>query len=115
MLRKFATLLLLLPLPAFAYVRTVSDSGLALFWASPSVTMLANPSNSSGLSEAQVNTMLGQAFAAWSGVAGTQARATVSVSTSYAPASAPEGRNSIYFASRAGRRMDYGVIAMTEV
>lgn len=115
MLRQFAVLFFLLPTAAFAYVRTISDSGRPLFWTSPSVTMYVNPTNSSGLSDGQVGTMLGQAFSAWSGVGSARLSANISTSSGYGASTAADGRNSIYFASRAGRQMDWGVIAITEV
>ncbi|MGE3263496.1 MAG: matrixin family metalloprotease [Bacteriovoracia bacterium] len=115
MIVKLAAVLFFLPLAAQAYVRTISETGRPLYWANSSVGLRVNPSNSSGLSEASVTTMLNQAFTAWKSVPGTQINPSVAVSVNFAANTAVDGLNTIYFASRSGRRMDYGVIALTEV
>lgn len=99
---------------AQAYLRSLAESGRPLYWASPTFTVLANPTNSSGLAHGDVSSMLSAAFGAWA-VPGTYARASYSQSTSYPPASNIDGINAAYFSTAAGRPMDYGVVALTEV
>lgn len=101
-------------LEANAFVRTMSDSGFPLFWTNPTVPMRGNPSNSSGLSEAQVSSLFSSAFSAWSS-ASTSGNASYSQHSSYPAASSLDGSNAVYFASRSGRRLDWGVVAVTEV
>jgi hypothetical protein len=112
-----ALLLLILFFPvneAHSYVRTISEAGLPLHWISPSQAFKANPRNSSGLTEQEVAETLGPAFSAWS-VPGTSAHAHYSQSLSYPTNSNYDGVNAVYFSSAAGRSMDFGVVAITEV
>ncbi|MGZ3731729.1 MAG: matrixin family metalloprotease, partial [Bdellovibrionota bacterium] len=97
-----------------AYVRTMSSTGRALYWPNPSVTMQGNPTNSSGLSQAQVSSMLGDSFASWQ-LSGTRVGLGYSQSTGNPTHSGIDGLNAVYFASAGGRNMDWGVVALTEV
>jgi len=99
---------------ANGYVRTVSSNGRPLFWANPSITLLGNPINSSGLSEAQVNTLFSNAFSSWQ-VAGTSVSFAYSQSTGHPLSSGQDGANSVYFTSASGRALEWGVVAVTEV
>jgi hypothetical protein len=54
------------------------------------------------------------AFQAWS-VSGSRAGIASAVSTGYPTESRHDGTNAVYFASAAGRQVDYGIIALTEV
>jgi hypothetical protein len=100
--------------PSHAYVRTMSSSGRPLYWSSPSITMSGNPVNASGLSNLQVSTMLSNAFASWQ-VGGSRVSFGYNQSTGYPAQSAADGVNAVYFASRGGRQMEWGVVALTEV
>jgi hypothetical protein len=108
-------LLLLFALDANAYVRTMAETGLPLYWASPQISFLGNPSNRSGMSASEVSTELAAAIGAWSAVSGTSASGTYSQSTGGPANSNFDGVNALYFTSAPGRSMDYGVIALTEV
>ena len=112
--RILVLLLALFSTEAHAYIRTMASSGRPLYWGNPSLSFQANPTNNSGLSDAQVSSMLTDAVGAWA-VAGTRASARVSVNAGYAVGSQQDGVNRIYFASRAGRILDSGVVAVTEV
>lgn len=106
----FFSLLVSLPIEsALGYVRTMSDFGQPLVWSSPSFTAQANPSNSSGLSDSQVQDLLGNAFNAWNA-------AGAGVSASYSQSrSNSGGANFISFTSNSGKTLGWGVIAVTEV
>lgn len=107
-------LLFLFALNANAYVRTMAETGIPLFWPSPGISFHSNPSNRSGLSDAQVSAQLSSAFTAWS-VSGTNASAAYNQSAGAPANSNFDGVNAVYFASASGRNMEYGVIALTEV
>jgi hypothetical protein len=106
--------LLLLPLLASANLRTISDSGQPLYWASPAISLRGNPSNASGLTSAEVDSLLGGAFTSWN-ISGTRASLSYAQSSSYPAGSGFDGSNTVYFASAGGRSLDYGVVAITEV
>lgn len=106
-------LLFLFALNANAYVRTMAETGLPLFWPSPAISFLGNPSNRSGLSDSQVASQLSAAFSAWS-VSGTSASASFSLPGGPANSNF-DGVNAVYFTSASGRNMEYGVVALTEV
>ena len=110
----FALLLLVLPASSFAYVRTMAEAGMPLFWASPFLSFYGNPTNQSGMSEADVQTEISAAFSSWM-VSGTTANAHYSQSTGAPADSNMNGVNSVYFAPAGGRQLDYGVVALTEV
>jgi hypothetical protein len=112
---KLTAAAFLLPSLAQAYVRTITESGRPIFWPNSNISLRVNPMNSSNLSDADVSTMLTQAFSAWGSVPGANASGSISVSRSYAASSGVDGLNSIYFTSRGGRQLDFGVIAVTEV
>jgi|GEM_PF-5575752 len=101
-------------IPAFAYVRTMSASGRPLYWANPSLTLRGNPLNTSGLNEAQVNTLFSSAFTSWS-VTGSRAAFSYSQSSGNIVGNASDGVNSVYFATQGGRTLEWGVVAVTEV
>ncbi len=109
-----AVLLLALTPPARAYVRTMSIIGRPLFWNNPSISIRANPTNSSGLSALQVSTQFSRAFSAWEAI-GSRVGFSYSQSSGYPVNSGDDGVNTAYFSSAAGRNMDYGVVALTEV
>jgi hypothetical protein len=115
MLGVLSCLLLLLPASSEAYVRTMSETGIPLFWSNPNLAVTANPSNSSGLSQSQVQAMLGSAFSAWSGVPGTKATTSFNLSSSGPANSAFDGVNAVYFSSNSSRQLDWGVVGLTEV
>lgn len=107
-----ALLIFLFAPNAYAYVRTMADTGVPLFWASPSLVFQTNSSNRSGLSDAQVQAQLSSAMSSWS-VPGTNATASASPG---GPANNNfDGVNAAYFTSASGRNMEYGVVAVTEV
>lgn len=112
---KFLLLLLFLPLPSHAYVRTISDTGFPLHWSNPQLSLRLNPVNSSGLSEADVSLMVGEAFASWTAVPDSRTGTSLSVSSSYPAAGNADGGNYLYFASNGNKQLGYGVIAVTEV
>ncbi len=113
MLRALFTLLILLwPLYSQAYVRSISQTGLPLFWPNPNLTIHGNPRNSSGLSDAQVSAMMSGAFHSWS-VPGTYASASYRQTFPSGPGS--DGINGVYFGSSSNRNLGYGIVAMTEV
>lgn len=115
MLRLFTLLAsLLAAMPVQAYVRTMSSSGRALYWNSPSVTMVGNPMNSSGLSAAQVSTMFSGAFGSWQ-VSGARSSIAYTQSSGAPVVSANDGINAVYFSSAGNRQLDWGVVALTEV
>lgn len=114
MLKPALLLVLVFSSSAFAFVRTMSDSGRPLYWPIPQISMRVNPTNTSGLSDGQVGTIFQNAFAAWS-TSGSRASANVATSAGYPAASGHDGVNSVYFSSRGGRRLDDNVIAVTEV
>lgn len=99
---------------AFAFVRSMSSSGRPLYWPSPTLNLYGNPANSSGLSDAQTNTLFTGAFSSWN-VIGTRASLSYLQDTANPPVSGNDGLNTVYFASRGGRTMEWGVIAVTEV
>lgn len=105
---------LLVTVSAFASLRTISGSGRPIYWTNPNITLSANPSNSSGLSHAEVSQLLGGAFHNWN-ISGSSASLGYQQSTGYPAASNQDGLNSVYFASASGRNLDYGVVAVTEV
>jgi hypothetical protein len=115
MLRLFTLLATLIAAaPVQAYVRTMASTGRTLYWNSPNVSMIGNPLNTSGLSAAQVSSMLSGAFGSWQ-VAGTRASISYTQSTSGPAYSANDGVNAVYFASNGNRNLDWGVVALTEV
>lgn len=99
---------------ANAFVRTMSETGLPLYWPSRGFSVQANPSNSSGLDASAIQTIFQNAVSAWN-----QAGGSFSIGygqSSGVPArSGLDGSNNVYFASAAGSQMEYGVIAVTEV
>jgi hypothetical protein len=97
-----------------AYVRTMSETGRALYWSNPNVPFTANPRNSSGITEAQVDTELRSAIASWN-AAGANASGGYSQNVGYPAASGNDGVNAVYFASNSSRNLDWGVVAVTEV
>jgi hypothetical protein len=92
----------------------MSTSGIPLFWPNPSVAMQGNPLNTSGLSEAQVGSLLSDSFAAWQ-LSGTRVSFSYSQSTGVPPVSRSDGVNAVYFASNGGQSLEWGVVALTEV
>lgn len=92
----------------------MAESGRPLFWNSPAISWKANPVNSSGLSESEVSSMWQNSFSAWSNAGGSNSF-SYSQSTSHPASGTFDGSNAIYFSSRAGRSLDYGVVAITEV
>lgn len=100
--------------PAWGFVRTMSSTGRPLYWTSPWLPMTANPRNASGLSEVQVSSQLGPALSAWQ-VGGSRVGFSYGQSPSSPAGGALDGVNSLYFSESAGRAMEWGVIALTEV
>lgn len=111
---RLALLALLVSMPAFAFVRTMSSSGRPLYWTNPSQPLRGNPLNTSGLSEAQVSALFSSAFSSWS-VAGTGAGLSYSQSTGNPVTSAHDGVNAVYFSTAGNRDLEWGVVAVTEV
>ncbi|MCO5144293.1 MAG: matrixin family metalloprotease [Oligoflexia bacterium] len=106
--------ILLIPQICFGYVRTMSETGIPLYWSNPHYSVQVNPINSSGLNSTQVQTMFTNALQSWS-VPGSRISYGYSQSTSFTANSVYDGRNAIYFASASGRNLDWGVVAVTEV
>lgn len=106
--------ILFIPLSASAYLRTMSDSGLPLFWPAATPALRLNPTTNSGLSDTQVTTFLHNSFSAW-----THADANTGFSlqsnTNIPPVSGYDNSNTIYFTSNSNRKLGWGVIAVTEV
>jgi hypothetical protein len=105
---------LALPLVANAYVRTLSLSGAKLRWPANSVSFSANPTNSSGLSSAQISSVFQDSLGRWNSF-GSALSISYSQSTSSPLVSSNDGVNSIFFASAANRGLGFNVIAVTEV
>jgi len=115
MLRLFTLLAsILAAVPAEAYIRTMSSSGRPLYWNSPSVSLVGNPLNSSGLSAAQVSSLLSEAFGSWQ-VSGARSTIAYTQSLSAPVLSASDGVNAVYFTSAGSHPLDWGVVALTEV
>jgi hypothetical protein len=110
----FLMTLFVLGTNAEAYVRTISESGRPLYWPNPSFTVSVNPTNSSGLSDANVSTLLQGAFAAWAQPR-SRVAITYSQSASFGANSDYDHINNVYFAVNGGRSFDYGLVAVTEV
>lgn len=106
--------LFLFALNANAYVRTMAETGIPLYWPSPAISFLSNPYNRSGMSDSQVSNQLSAALSAWS-VSGTNASSAYSQSSGHPANSNFDGVNAMYFTSASGRNMEYGVVALTEV
>ena len=107
-------LALLLGLSASASLRTISSAGRPLFWSNPNITLQSNPSNSSGLSNSEVESLLRSSFTSWN-ISGSNASISYFQSLSTPANSNFDGINAVYFASASGRNLDYGVVAVTEV
>lgn len=99
---------------ASAYVRTMSVTGRPLFWSHPALSFAANPGNSSGMDETQVDSSLRGALSAWSS-AGANIAAAYSQNIGFPNNSNNDGVNAMYFASNSSRSLDWGVVAVTEV
>ncbi len=97
-----------------AFVRSRSISGVPVFWSNPVVPISVNPSNSSGLSENEIQHAFQSSFKQWTR-SNTRAGISYIQSTATPPKSGHDGRNTIYFASEGNRRLGVGVVALTEV
>lgn len=114
-MRKFLCAgLLLWSVTAFAYVRTMSDSGVPLFWSSASPALRFNPTNSSGLADNRATDLLRAAFSSWN-AAGANVGFSLNASSANPIVSGYDGMNAVYFTSRGSRKLGWGVIAVTEV
>ena len=100
--------------PSFAYVRTMTEAGVPLFWSSPNLGISINPTNSSGLNSATITQVINAAFQSWVNT-GANIGFASNTSLSNPRASNYDGINSIYFTSGSGKTLDWGVIASTEV
>jgi hypothetical protein len=106
--------LLLCGINANAYVRTVAETGSPLFWPNPNIALYLNPTNSSGLAQGQVSTMISGAFDAWTN-AGSAANYSMNSSTSNSTSSQQDNTSRVFFTSNSSSKLDYGVIAVTQV
>lgn len=106
--------LFLLGSNAHAYVRTIAETGYPLYWSSPNISLQLNPTNSSGLSSAQVSTMISGAFQSWTN-AGSSLGFSLNTSTSNSTSSSQDYASRVFFTSNASTKLDYGVIAVTQV
>jgi len=110
-----ALLGLLQAMPAYASVRTVSESGKPIYWPNPNVYFAGNPVTSGALSNTDIQTMLTAAFAAWQSAPGTRMQTHYSQTASNPASSDYDGINAVYFASHANRELPSNIVALTEV
>lgn len=97
-----------------AYVRTMADSGTPIFWSGANPVVRINPTNSSGLSSAQVSSMINGALASWNN-SGASVNFSYSTATNNPTQGAYDGANAAFFASNSPYDLGWGVVAVTEV
>lgn len=105
---------LLLSLPAQAYVRTMANAGFPLYWSGANIPLYLNPTNSSGLSSGQINTMISGAFQSWVNT-GAHVSFNVNSSNGNTPSTGQDFTSRVYFSSNSSAKLDWGVIALTQV
>ena len=99
---------------AEAYVRSLSDAGMPLFWSNTTLNMKINPINASGLSLVDVSQLFNGAFSSWT-QSGARVGFNYTQSSSFPTSSAGASSNAIFFSSNSNRYLDFGVVALTEV
>lgn len=98
---------------AFAYIRSLSQSGMPLYWSSSALTLFVNPINNSGLSENSLTSLVSSSVASWNtGESSAQMGINVSVAN---PRYAASGMNTLFFATASNRDLGFNVIGMTEI
>jgi hypothetical protein len=112
-LRWLVLFFLFTPL-SYAYVRTMSDSGIPLRWPSPNIVFKGNGINANSLTNGEIENIFSTSIGSW--LAGGSAVSASFQRTDSAPSQgAFDGINTVYFASAANLRIDPSVIAITEV
>ena len=99
---------------AFAYTRTMAESGIPLYWNGANFSLAGNPTNSSGLSSADISQIFQNSFQSWANT-GANIGFSYSQSNSSPRTSGYDGTNAIFFTNGSGKYMDFSVIATTEV
>src|SRR4051812_27799060 len=87
----------LVPRPAAAYVRYVTDAGIPFYWAQDCVPVTAYPNDLTDMTPDQTLAAATGAAAAWSGNACTYLAINVTASTDPTPPARYDARNSVVF------------------
>lgn len=98
---------------AQAYVRSLSQSGGVLYWPGANVSLVANPTNSSGMALADVGAVISSSIATWK-TAETSLQVSFDSSVNYSPRPG-SGRNTVAFSTASGQSFGYNVIGVTEL
>ena len=99
---------------AHAFVRTLGLTGNPLVLSGAATTLHVNPTNSSGLSQADVTSIIQNSTQQWMD-GDTRLNISLDVNVAHNPVSDYDGKNTVFFASAGSRDIGFNVIGVTEI